>query len=1084
MRSLSRKLVSSFLSMVLCLTFMMPATLQAQTLKQVNVTILGTSDMHGNVTSWVYEAGRDFENSGFARTATLVKEVRKENPNTLVIDNGDTIQGTILTDELFNRDLTKPHPVIAIMNEIGYDSMTLGNHEFNFGVPLIRKMEKEANFPFLAANIYKKGTEEHFVKPYIIKEMDGVKVAILGLTVPSVPRWDGNKEGIQNLEFKHMAQEAKKHVKILKEQEKVDVIVATAHAGLESRHEADGGDAAKFIAQECPEIDVLLLGHDHTQVNETINGVLIAAPFKDREVVRFDLVVEKTNQGWQVAQKEVVILPLKDYASDSQAEAVVAEADEATKQFLKDVIGAATGDFHPQSEIKGIPEAQIRDTAVIDLINQVQLEVTGADVAAAALFKSSANLKRGLLSYVDVFDIYQYANTLVGVEVTGKELKAYMEWCASYYNSYKPGDLTISFNQNIRGYAYDMFQGVDYSIDISQPVGSRIKEVMYKGEPLADDTVLKLAVNDYRYSGIGPTGSKIISNQPYFESDEGLRTYIKNYIQDKVIITPETDNNWEIVGTDWDPELRAIAVEAINSGKITIPQSADGRTANVRSITEADLIQAGIHPKYTGYISLIHTNDIHGKIEEGPFDGMGIAKVTNYVKEMRNRYGKENVLLLDAGDTLHGIPLITTTKGESATKILNLIGYDAMVAGNHDFNYGYEQLLHLSELLDFEVLGGNVKDSNGEPLLADYVIKEVGGKKIGIFGLSTPDTTIKTHPKNVEGLTFKDPVAHAKEMVLALRGQVDVLIALGHLGFDPDSTVTSQDVAQQVKGIDILVDGHSHTALPQGKIVNGTLIVQTGEHTKNIGQVNIYFRKDGKFDSVPMLISKSDGAALVNDREMVDLIKDLKVTFDEMTSEVVAVTPVKLEGERDVVRRGESNLGNLITDALRDLTKADIAFTNGGGMRTSIEEGDITKKDVITVLPFGNLGVMIEVTGQEIKDALEVGVSRYPVAHGAFPHVSGMYYSFDPSQEVGHRVVEVIINGKPLDLKATYKLATNDFIAAGGDGYSMFKGNKVLGEFSALDEIVIEYLNSNGIEGIEVEGRINVLDEVDVVPAA
>ncbi|MEG1149465.1 MAG: 5'-nucleotidase C-terminal domain-containing protein, partial [Niameybacter sp.] len=1038
MKKGTRKGLSCLLALIMVFAMSMPAYVKAAPAnEEVKITILGTSDMHGNLTSYVYEAGKDYENSGFARTATLVKETRSENPNTLVIDNGDTIQGTIMTDDLYNADLSKPNPVMDMMNYMGYDSMTLGNHEFNFGVSLIKKLQKEANFPLLSANIYNKGTSENFVTPYIVKEFEGVKVGVLGLTVPSIPSWDANKEGIKDLEFKHMADEAEKYVKILKEEEKVDVIVATAHAGLRSRHEEDGGDAAQLVAERCPEIDVFLIGHDHMTVNENINGVLVAAPYKDREVVRFDITVKANGTAYEVVDKKTTILKLEGYAADEGATQVAAPYDKETRVFLENTIGVATEDFHPASEVQGIPEAQVRDTGLIDLINQVQLEVTGADVAAAALFKPTANLPKGDLNFANVFDIYQYANTLVGIEVTGKELKNYMEWSVAYYNTFKPGDLTISFNPNIRGYGYDMFQGVDYTVDISQPVGSRIKDVIYKGEPLADDTVLKLAINDYRYSGIGPSGEKVISGTPYFTSDpKALRTYVKEHIEKEKTITPVADNNWKVVGTDWNLELRKIAVEAINNGTLTLPTSADGRTVNVSAITELDLINAGLHPTYTDFMTIIHTNDTHTRIEESANDGMGFAKVADKVNQVRTRYGKDHVLLLDGGDTLHGLPLITSTKGEAMTKVMNALGYDAMTAGNHDFNYGYERLLALDELLEFPVLSANVKKGQ-DNVLTPYIIKEVSGKKVAIFGLSTPDTMIMTHPKNVEGLTFEDPSQVAQKMVDELKGQADIIIAICHLGLDSNSSITSEKVAENVKGIDIIVDGHSHTALPEGKVVNDTLIVQTGEYTKNLGQVNILIKADGTFDKVPMHLTKADSASLIPDKAVTELIKELKTHFDVVTEEVVGTTPVRLEGERECVRTGETNLGNLITNALLEATGADVALTNGGGIRASIDAGDITKKEVITVLPFGNYGVMIEATGEELKAALEVGTTKYPEAHGAFSHVAGMSYTFDPARPVGSRVEAILVGGKPIDLNKTYKLATNDFIAAGGDGYAM-----------------------------------------------
>ena len=1073
---MTRKFISVFTALLMLLSFGMPTWARASSEEVMTLTILGTSDMHGNLTSWSYEANKDYANSGWARAATLVKETRAQNPNTLVIDNGDSIQGTILTDDLYNSDLTKPNPVIDIMNGIGYDSMTLGNHEFNFGTEMIKKIEKEAKFPILSANIYVKATGENLVKPYTVKEVGGVKVGILGLTVPSIPRWDANKEGIKDLEFKHMADEAEKYVKWLKEKEQVDIIVATAHAGLESRHETDGSDSARLVAERCPDIDAFLIGHDHETVQEEINGVTVVAPMKDREVARVDIQLVNKEGDWKVIQTSSTILSLKDYEPDPVTTKAAEKYHNETMEFLKNPIGEATENFHPASEVKGIPEAQVRDTALIDLINHVQLEATGADVSAAALFRPTSNLPKGKLNFANVFDIYQYANTLVGVEVTGKELKAYMEWSAAYYNTYKLGDLTISFNPTIRGYAYDMFEGVDYEIDISQPVGSRIKNVRYKGQPLEDETVLKLAINDYRYSGIGPDGKKILSGTPYMESaPKALRTYIKEYIEKEGTITPSTNNNWKIVGNDWNEELRTIAVKAINEGLLTIPRSSDGRTENVRAITEADLIQKGLHPTYKDYMAIIHTNDTHTRIEAG--DGMGFARIATKVKDMREKYGKDHILLLDAGDTLHGLPLITTTKGEAMTNVLKVMGYDAMAAGNHDYNYGYERLVALDQMMEGKILSANVIKGDGTSLLTPYIIKEVAGKKIAIVGLSTQSTTYQTHPKNVFGLRFESPSEVAEKIVQELEGKVDIIIALTHLGAYEDETVeTSFDVANKVKGIDLIVDGHSHTVLPQGKKIGDTLIVQTGEYTEQLGQVNIYFKEDGTFDLVPMLISKQEGMTFSEDEDVKAVIEEIKKNFEVITSEVVGQTDEKLIGEREIVRTGESNLGNLITNALLETTGADVALTNGGGIRASIEKGDITKKDVITVLPFGNYGAMIEVTGQQIKDALEVGVAKYPEANGAFSHVAGMRYTFNPSKEVGDRIVEVVVGDKPLDLKATYKLATNDFIAAGGDNYTMFEKCKSLGEFSALDEIVIEYLQTKGTAGIQLQNRINVVE--------
>jgi 2',3'-cyclic-nucleotide 2'-phosphodiesterase (5'-nucleotidase family) len=1056
------------------------STYAVEASKEISITIIGTSDMHGDLMGWSYEDGKDLGKGGFARAASVVKEARAQNPNTLVIDNGDSIQGTILTDDLFNVDLTKQNPVMAVMNTIGYDAMSLGNHEFNFGTPLIDKLVKEANFPILSANIYKKGTTNYFVQPYTIKEVEGVKVGIIGLTVPDILKYDGTKQGVASLEYRHMAQEAKKAVAALRK-EGVDVIIAAAHAGLDDRGGEDDAGAARAVAQACPEIDILLVGHDHVTLVEEINGVLVAAPTTQTQAVRFELTINKKGEGYAVTSKTATIVELSEYPIDTDAAKTIASFHDETLKFLQGTIGTATGDFHP-AQIKGVPTAQIQDTPVIDLINNVQLAVTGADVSAAALFSANSNLPQGALSYANVFNIYKYPNTLVGVEVTGKELKAFMEWSASYYNTYQEGDLTVSFNPNIRIYAYDMFQGVDYDIDISKPAGSRITNLMFKGEPLADDTVLKLAINDYRYSGIGPTGLKLISNsEPYFESTPvTLRAAIRDYIAKKGTLTAKVDNNWKIIGTNWDEELHAIAVKAVNEGVLTIPKSADGRTDNVRSITEADLIKANLHPKYTGYMAIVHTNDTHGRIKEG--DGVGFARISTFVNTLRADYGKENVLLLDAGDTLHGLPLVTATKGESALKVLEAMQYDAFVPGNHDFNYGQERLVEIANEASFPVLAANVTKQNGESLLEPYVIKEVAGKKIGIFGLATAETVFKSHPNNTVGLTFEDNVTIAKQMVEKLSGQVDMIIGLVHLGVEGD--FTSIEVAREVDGIDLLVDGHSHTVLKNGQLEGDTLIVQAGEYDKYIGKVNVYFKADGSFDIKASLVDVVTGRVIAADPAITELIAEVEAKFDAETAMVLGKTPVKLDGERADVRTGETNLGNLVTNAMMYVSGADVALTNGGGIRASIAAGDITKKDAITVLPFGNIVVTIDVTGQDILDALEVGVGAYPEASGGFAHVAGMSYTFDATKEKGSRITSVLVNGKPINPTKTYSLATNDFTASGGDSYTMFAKYTTTGQYMALDEALIKYLQDKGLENTEVSGRVIEVNEVEVPDAA
>ncbi|MBA1334188.1 MAG: 5'-nucleotidase [Firmicutes bacterium] len=467
-------------------------------------------------------------------------------------------------------------------------------------------------------------------------------------------------------------------------------------------------------------------------------------------------------------------------------------------------------------------------------------------------------------------------------------------------------------------------------------------------------------------------------------------------------------------------------------------------------------------------LTILHTNDMHGFFVEGASDGMGAAKLAAKVNEIRAN--EKNVLFLDAGDAVQGNNLVTLSKGENAIRVMNSMKYDAMTAGNHEFDYGKDRLAELAGMAEFPVLAANIKKQDGSNFLTPYIIKEMDGLRVGIFGIATPETTYKSHPKNSEGLIFESPVETAKAMVEELKGKVDVIIALCHLGLEGEDT--SDRVAENVTGIDVLIDGHSHTELAQGKVVNGTLIVQAGEKTKNLGIVKLAVKDGVVVGKTASLFTKQQAESLEEDDAVKAVISEARAANEIIEAEVVAISPFVLDGERANVRTGETNLGNLITASMLDISGADVALMNGGGIRASIDAGDVTKGEILTVLPFGNTLTVIKVTGADIKAAIENGIDSYPEAKGAFPHIAGMTVTFDATKEAGNRVVEITVGGEPLDESKTYTLVTNDFLAAGGDGYSMFAGKEIIAEYNALDEVLIQYIQEKGFDEAKTDGRI------------
>lgn len=471
-------------------------------------------------------------------------------------------------------------------------------------------------------------------------------------------------------------------------------------------------------------------------------------------------------------------------------------------------------------------------------------------------------------------------------------------------------------------------------------------------------------------------------------------------------------------------------------------------------------------------ITIIHYNDTHGRVEENEKNGeLGYAKIKTYF-DYKNV--ADNAILLDAGDTLHGTIFANIAQGESVIKAANKMGLTAMTAGNHDFNYGYQRLLDLRKLANFNIMGSNVIDEDGNPILNTGSIVNVDGLNIGIFGLSTPETKTKSSPVNTEGLTFVDSVETAKAEVEKLKAEgADIVVCLSHLGINEESEETSTKIADNVDGIDVIIDGHSHTQLDYGMVKKNTLIAQTGAHGYNLGEVTVLVDKDGKVSAKYAKLQPYKKMKYIHaNQDVLDVVNEYTEANKEVLGQKVGETEVDLDGVRENVRTGETNLGDFISDAMKDAIGADLTITNGGGIRDSIEAGDITKSDVLTVFPFTNFLVKIEVTGADIKAALEHGLADTPNQAGKFPQIAGMTVKYDSSKAAGEKVTEVLVNGEALDPNKTYQLATNDFMAIGGDGYEMFKGKTRTEERGLISDIFENAIKEKGTINPSTDGRM------------
>jgi 2',3'-cyclic-nucleotide 2'-phosphodiesterase/3'-nucleotidase len=524
---------------------------QAAAPPRAHIVILSTTDMHGRIFPIDYYTNK-YDNVGIAKVATLVKEARKNDPDLLLLDSGDTIQGTPLEYFHNKRNNTPADPMMLTMNALHYDAMTVGNHEYNFGLQVVNKARSEAKFPWLSANTYDKGTDKTHYAPYIVKEVQGVRIGILGLTTPGIPNWE-NPPNYAGLEFHETVSEAKKWVPLLRDKEKADVVVIAMHMGIEedlrtgipNPSSVPNENAAVAIARQVPGVDLILMGHTHREITDLfVNGVLLTQANRwASHVARADLYLDKDNAGrWQVVAKSARTLPVTE---KTEIDSEIAKLGESYDQETQAWLGRAIGESSDELTAGG---CRFHDTAIIDLIQRVQLETGNADVSMAACFNDRARIPKGAVTVRDIAGLYEYENTLVTLELTGQQLKDALEHSARYFKEYQSGKaLNDLVDTRIPGYNFDVAQGVSYDIDLTRPFGQRIQHLTYKGQPLSPTQKLRVVTNNYRVNGGG--GFTMYQNAPViYRSSAEVRELIIDWVEKNKQVPTQADNNWHIIG--------------------------------------------------------------------------------------------------------------------------------------------------------------------------------------------------------------------------------------------------------------------------------------------------------------------------------------------------------------------------------------------------------------------------------------------------------------------------------------------------------------------------------------------------------
>ncbi|MBA2688558.1 MAG: 5'-nucleotidase C-terminal domain-containing protein [Gemmatimonadaceae bacterium] len=964
----------------------------------LDLVVLGTTDVHGHLRGWDYFANAPQSREGLSRAATVIDSLRAANPgHVLVFDAGDLLQGTPLTYVPAKVTPQHPHPVVAAMNAVGYDASAIGNHEFNYGIGFLDSAIAGARFPFLSANTRRLDGGPAY-KGWTMIDRGGVKVGVIGLTTPGVVVWDADKvKG--KLILDDLVATAKRVVPEVRAAG-ADVVVALVHSGLsgESSYDESTGippeDVSGRIAGEVSGIDLLIYGHSHRSDSGTVIGQTLVVQPKNwaTSVSAVTLSLARANGKWGVVSRKSTLIPVENRAESQAVLTVTEQGHKLAMQYANAVIGNTALVWKSDS-------ARLRDMPISDFVLEVERKFTGADLASGSVFNTNAVLGPGPLTVAQVAQVYPYENTLKVIRITGKQLREYLDFSSRFYPVIAPGtsaSAPLAIDPKIPGYNFDIVSGVAYTMDLSRPFGERITSLTYKGKPVAPGDTFSMAINNYRQSG-GGGYSMIQSAQVIRDTQTEIRQLLIDEVKQKGTLR---------VDDYFTPSWRIVRGAA---AQVTGPR-----------------------------LRVISTNDFHGALVPGP-DAQGVVRggaayVARAIETARAECTGECVsILVDGGDLFQGTAVSNLTQGRAVVEYYNKMRYDAVVVGNHEFDWGVDTLRARMRQSNFPYLGVNVRYTDGRdvPWIPNDTIIQRGKWKIGVIGFASVITASTTISTNVTGLRFDAPAPIIDSVARVMRAKgADVIVAVEHDGGFCDRVATTgcsgeifKIVGQIKEKIDLMVSGHSHSLV--NTVVNGIPIVQARSSGRAIAVVDIPLPRTGELSAMLREIG-------------VDSMRPV-AGIDSIVSRAVAAIGSKLNEKIttiavDLPRSGSQYpLGNIVADAFRWAGKADFGITNTAGVRAPLRAGPVTFAQLFEVQPFGNNLFRVQMRGFEFKEYLE----RILGAKSPGVHVSGFTVTYNPEGAAGSRVTSVLLpEGRTLSDAAMYTVVINDFML-GNDPYAI-----------------------------------------------
>ncbi|MGH7567748.1 MAG: 5'-nucleotidase C-terminal domain-containing protein, partial [Gemmatimonadales bacterium] len=948
-----------------------------------HVVIVATTDVHGRIRGWDYV--RDAEGpGGLARAATILETLRGQHPDrVLLVDAGDLLQGNPFATYFASQDRRRPHPIIDAFNGLGYDVVTPGNHEFDFGVAALEGAASDATFRYVSANITRGGGEGEasdslMFAPFAVIARGGIKIGVTGFTTPGVMVWD-RAQMAGRVRIRRIAEAAPAALRSLA-RAGVDLKVVLIHSGLGggSSYDTTGigeENAAVVLAGVDPRPDVVIVGHSHRQLRDSvINGVHFVQPRNwalSLAVVHVWLVAESGRH--RVTSVRADLVPLTTVPEQLRFLRRLERAHEAVRTWAATPLGAAGPGFDGRL-------GRAQDTPLMDLINEVQRRRTGADLSAAALFDTGVGFPEGEVRLRDLAGVYPYENTLRAVRISGQQLKDFLEHSARYYRSYPPAGRSI-VNDSVLGYNFDVVSGVRYSIDLTQPVGRRIR-LGVPGRPVLATDSFTLALNSYRQEG-GGGYAMLRSARVVYDRGESVRDLLAAEIRRAGALTARDffQVNWAIV----PPAAHDAARAAFG-----------GTTTAATPVGRAD----------STLLRVLAITDLHGQLtprawdwSEGRLVGGAIA-LKGWMDSLARACGCSAVRL-DAGDQMQGTPISNLSYGRRTVEALNAIGIDAAAIGNHEFDWSVDTLRARMAGARYKFLSANITDPAGtaRPEWAEpWTLIQRGGVKVAVIGLTTRETPTATAPRNVRGLAFGDGAAAIRRVLPLARAAADFVIVVAHAGAICDSTACRDEIVDVARAldsaaVDLIVAGHTHRVV--NTRINGIPIVEAGSSGRAVAVVD-FVRVAGTRREVRARMETPWADVGRGDRALTDLLTRAQREVDTVAAR--QIVPLKFALRRE---GGDYALGRLIADAQRSVTKADVAVMNNGGIRADLPAGMVTYGDLYQVQPFQNRLQRLTVTGDVLLQVLEqvvAGDRGEGGRGGPSAHVAGLELWYDPGR--------------------------------------------------------------------------------------